>query len=273
MGVTLSALLDVGSEQLDRLARSADSLYRRYPVQGRTKLRWIEAPRDDLKHVQRLILDRLAYRLPTTEWAHGFVPHRSIVTHAQNHVSRPWVVTADIRGFFPSMSAARVAEALAPLELDVELSRTVALVTRAGRLPQGAPSSPHLANVIFASVDRELARLGWTYSRYADDLAFSGSGDPSRLVNDIRRIVLGHGFQLARDKTRIMGRHRRQWVTGLVVNDRVSVPRDARRLLRAALHRGGGSELLGRLSYVRFLHPGFADRERDDILRLGGPPP
>lgn len=269
--MNLSAILGLDEEKLESIARTAETRYRRYPIQGRSKVRWIEAPDEELKEVQRRFLDRLAYRLPTTEWAHGFVPERSIVTHARNHVGQPWVVTADLRDFFPSMSAERVFQALAPLEPD---ARVVALVTRAGRLPQGAPTSPHLANVIFGPVDLDLAELGWTYSRYADDLAFSGDGDPRRLVDGIRSVVEKHGFRLASRKTRIMGRHQRQWVTGLVVNDRVSVPRDVRRILRAALHRSRermDAEILGRLAYVRFVHPGFAERERYAILRLGGP--
>jgi len=273
MRLILSALLGLEEEQLDSLARTAKSRYRRYPIEGPSKVRWIEAPDPELKEVQRRLLDRLAYRLPTTEWAHGFVPERSIVTHARNHVGRPWVVAADIRDFFPSMSADRVAQALAPLELETDLPRAVALVTRAGRLPQGAPTSPHLANVIFGSVDHDLAKLGWSYSRYADDLTFSGDGDPRRLVDELRSVIAKHGFRLASHKTRIMGRHQRQWVTGLVVNDRVSVPRNVRRTLRAALHRTRapmGMELLGRIAFVRFVHAGFADRECDAILHLGG---
>lgn len=272
-GLILPEILDLGRPDLESLARTADARYHRYPIEGRSKVRWIEAPDPELKAVQRRILDRLAYRLPTTEWAHGFVPGRSIVTHASNHVGRPWVVVSDIRDFFPSMSADRVAEALAPLELGEDLPRLVALVTRRGRLPQGAPTSPHLANVIFSHADRDLAQLGWTYSRYADDLAFSGSGDPRRLVGEIRSIVERHGFRLAVRKTRIMGRHRRQQVTGLVVNDRVSVPREVRRAFRAILHAARdplGPELLGRLAYVRFMHPKLVDREWDDILRVGG---
>ena len=244
---------------LRALAPGADKRYHVYPLvsgKNKKKKRWIEAPDSELKAAQRWLLDNWLYHLAATGFAHGFVPGRSILTNAAEHVGRRWVVTADVRDFFPSITAGRIATCLAELELDAaDRSTVVQLVTRRGRLPQGAPTSPHLANLVARTLDLRLSGLArqhdWTYTRYADDLTFSaGSPDsadsadsadtampPHELLWAIERIVSDEDFQLAADKTHVMPHHQRQTVTGLVVNQRVALPKPRRRTLRAMLHR------------------------------------
>jgi retron-type reverse transcriptase len=240
--IRLGEILGVPPQRFSQIVAAADEMYCVYPLIKGKKKRWIEAPRAELKQLQRRLLDSVLYRLETDESAHGFVRGRSIVTNARRHCGRAWVVTMDIRDFFPSIGAERVDRQLGSL-LMTELDREnlVRLVTRNGRLPQGAPTSPHLANLVSRRLDLRLKRLahatGWTYSRYADDLAFSGEGEPRKLIPIVEQIVADEGFQPARQKTRVMSRHQRQVVTGLVVNDKLALPRPKRRLLRAMLHR------------------------------------
>lgn len=279
------------------LACEAEGRYHVYPlVSGKRvkKTRWIEAPDAELKAAQRWLLDNWLYQLAPTGFAHGFVPGRSILTNASHHVGCRWVVTADIRDFFPSITAARVHDCLAELDLDETQRQTVTqLVTRRGRLPQGAPTSPHLANLVARSLDLRLAGLaeshGWTYTRYADDLTFSSgsttSADslesdrgllpPQELLWVIERIVADEHFRLADDKTHVMSHHQRQTVTGLVVNHQVSLPKPRRRILRAMLHRleTSGPDALdlhqlqiaqGHLALARLVDPdGYARACRD----------
>tara|TARA_B100000700_G_scaffold262585_2_gene299224 strand:+ start:2983 stop:3744 length:762 start_codon:yes stop_codon:yes gene_type:complete len=236
--------------------------YTVYPLTAGRKTRWIEAPSHELKELQRDILDKLLYKLEPTEFSHGFLPDRSIVSNAQAHVGREWVVTADIKDFFPSITSAQVTTVLAELHLSPERQHIITeLVTRKGRLPQGAPTSPHLSNLVVRGLDRELGSLGWTYTRYADDLTFSGDGDTQDLLFKATQRVRRHGFKLAPKKTRVMPRHQRQVVTGLTVNEKVSVPKPLRRKLRAMIHNidnGPASEhqlqvANGRLSLARFV--------------------
>ena len=285
-------------DSLRPLAAEAGSKYHVYPlVSGKRvkKTRWIEAPDTELKAAQRWLLDNRLYHLAPTSFAHGFVPGRSILTNASHHVGRRWVVTTDIRNFFPSITASRVNDCLAGLDLDTEDRRTVVqLVTRRGRLPQGAPTSPHLANLVARTLDLRLAGLaqshGWTYTRYADDLTFSaGSPDapdshrdllpPRELLWIIKRIVTDEHFQLADDKTHVMPHHQRQTVTGLVVNQRVSLPKPRRRVLRAMLHRldTSGPEALdlhqlqvaqGHLALARLIDPGGYEQACRDLSGL-----
>ena len=235
---------------LGQLAATAENRYHVYPLvsgQRVKKTRWIEAPDTELKAAQRWLLDNWLYRLTPTTYAHGFVPGRSILSNASHHVGRRFVLTADIRNFFPSITADRVHDCLDTLDLDQPTQQTlVQLVTRRGRLPQGAPTSPHLANLVAGSLDLRLAGLarqhGWTYTRYADDLTFSTTSPkqfmpPEELLWVIERIVTDERFELAKNKTHIMPNHQRQTVTGLVVNQRLALPKPRRRILRAMLHR------------------------------------
>jgi hypothetical protein len=148
----------------------------------------------------------------------------------------------------------------------------VRLYARKGprRLPQGAPTSPALTNLICLRLDKRLeglaAKLGFTYTRYADDMTFSASGEAAKLTGTLLKavhdIVAAEGFVVHPDKTRIMRRHRRQEVTGLIVNDRVSVPRDTLRRFRALLHQiektGPQGKSWGRGGNVMVAAMGFA---------------
>jgi len=285
-------------ESLQSLAADAGSRYHVYPLvsNGRLKkTRWIEAPDTELKGAQRWLLDNWLYQLCPTGFAHGFVPGRSILTNAAHHVGRQWVVTVDIRDFFPTITAPRVRACLAEIDLDERQRHAVVqLVTRRGRLPQGAPTSPHLANLVARALDLRLAGLarshGWTYTRYADDLTFSAGATslpdtgcdilpPRELLCIISRIVAAEHFQLAPGKTHVMSHHQRQTVTGLVVNRRVSLPRPRRRILRAMLHRLKTSDpaavdlhqlqiAQGHLALARLIDPDGYSRACRDLTRL-----
>ena len=228
--------------EVNEQARTAGSRYHVYPLLMGHKKRWIEAPDAELKILQRRLLDRLLYELEPTRWAHGFTKGKSIVSNAAEHCGRQWVVSLDIKDFFPSVSRQQVAEVLGELLPDESECQLVAdLVTRRGRLPQGAPTSPHLANLVVRSMDdrlNEMARsLDWNYTRYADDMSFSGDVEPRSILSEGRKIVSAAGFKLSERKTTMRGQHQRQSVTGLVVNEKLALPREKRRRLRAMLHR------------------------------------
>jgi retron-type reverse transcriptase len=254
--------------------------------------RVISAPDAGLKRVQRAVLERLLAPLGLHDAAHGFAPGRNIVGNARVHVGQSVVVNADVRSCFPSVRWPLV---LAALRRDlsarlspVALSFLCDLCTSEGGLPVGAPTSPALLNRVLLKTDEILSAAaiarGVRYTRYADDLSFSG-GDAAVQMLGIARRTLGQiGLELDPRKTNIFRRGRRQVVTGLVVNDQVSVPRRIRRRLRAAVHRveqgqvplwqdeeQGLDALQGRLSFVRMVHPeeGAALMKRLGALKAG----
>lgn len=272
-------------ELLDAIPRD----YRVYELRNRSgKLRRIEAPNPTLKTVQRTLLRELLYRLQPHEAAHGFVPGRSVISHATPHAGRAWVVSLDIRAFFPSTREPAIRDVLhrLPDRSNEEIESILRIVTRRGSLPQGAPTSPHLANLAFHAIDVELEKLATTldlrYTRYADDLTFSSDRVVRGLIQAVGEIVEKSGYRVARQKTKIMGAHVRQLVTGLVVNERVRLPRELRRWLRAVQHdavthglevavqrSGGESEarLRGYLALLGMVEPEMLARELEALRR------
>jgi retron-type reverse transcriptase len=255
--------------------------------------RTLFAPHKNLATAQEWILENILSKLPTHPCAHGFVPGRSTVTNAAGHVSRDVVVNADLTDFFPTITFFRVrglfeqvgyspAAATILALLCTECPRRV--VTYAGKpfhvatgvrgLPQGACSSPALSNLISRRLDSRLAgiaaKLGWTYSRYADDLTFSADGEPTGkigyLLARIRHITQDEGFSVNEKKTRILRQSAAQNVTGIIVNDRPGVPREVVRRLRAILHRAKSE---GLAAQNRKQHPHFEMWVRGMIAYIG----
>ncbi len=234
--------------------------------------RLIEAPRPRLLHVQRRLLSDLLDRLPVHPAALGFRRGGSALAHARSHAGQPVVLRLDLEDFFPSTPRHAVervfrwagyrrpvARVLAGLCTTVTTSsvfgpptttaiplldarRRSAARLRQPHLPQGAPTSPALANLCAHHLDERLsalaARAGLTYSRYADDLAFSGAvstGAMRRLAHLVARIVADEGYRTNEAKTKVMTASVQQRLTGVVVNVAPAVARAERDRLEAIL--------------------------------------
>ncbi len=228
--------------------------------------RALEAPKDHLKALQRKVLGEIVSQIPAHPAAHGFVRGRSALTHALAHAGRLTVLRFDLADFFASVHAtllrAIFREAAYPDAVAARLAGICTTRTSRGdqlrrpgfrvgdaqwrrlrepHLPQGAPTSPALANLALYRVDARLYGLalafGATYTRYADDLTFSCDGPAGRLAAMVERVVRDEGFALRADKTRVMRSSQRQRVAGVVVNEGAAVARDEYDRLRATLHR------------------------------------
>ena len=209
-------------------------------------VRVINAPSAELKMLQRRILRRLLGGLACHAAARGFEKGQSIVTNAQPHCGAKVLLKMDIREFFPATSAERVREYFGRIGWDKQAADLLTrLCIHRGGLPQGAPTSPRLSNLVNHGMDARLAglaaRLGCQYTRYADDLTFSLPADNrdviAALIRITKRVCEELGYRLHQDrKLQIRRRYERQQVTGLVVNDAVNLPRATRRWLRAVEH-------------------------------------
>lgn len=254
--------------------------------------RLIMAPKRRLKSIQRKLLALLVEKLPVSEHAHGYRRGRGIRTGAEPHVGKRFLLRLDLTDFFPTITFARVRGLLIAVGYGYPVATTLAvLMTEAQRQPvevdgnvfyvpvgqrhcvQGAPTSPGLCNAIVLRLDRRLAGLarsrGLNYTRYADDLTFSGDidrGAAQKFRGAAARIVAQEGFVVNAGKTRLMGRGGRQTVTGVVVNQVLGLSKQERRRLRAAAHqfRNQGVEAVGtprrawldgKLAYLRMLNP------------------
>jgi hypothetical protein len=218
------------------------------------------------------VLLRLLNPLPQPPAVTGFVPGRSIVDNARPHVGQGVVINLDLADFFPSIGLVAVEAAFAALGWNLEAARILARIcTSGGALPQGAPTSPALSNLVCRKLDARLwalmTKYEGHYTRYADDLTLSlarlgknkrlrphvrGSGPsrrkpggPSRkLLTTVRTIIEDEGFRLQlKKRVRVQRAHQRQTATGLVVNRQVNLPRQTRRLIRAMQHRQRLGEL------------------------------
>ncbi|HWW75269.1 MAG TPA: reverse transcriptase family protein, partial [Pyrinomonadaceae bacterium] len=201
--------------------------------------RVIHEPEEELKRVQRLVQRRLLKRLRSHAAAHGFERGRSIVTAALPHARRAVVLRMDVRDFFAETSAARVETYFRRVGWNAEAAALLArLCTHAGGLPQGAPTSPRLSNLVNFRLDARLSALarsqGAAYTRYADDMTFSFDADEREnivaVIRTAKKILGEEGYRLHTDKKlRVLRRHARQTVAGLVVNEGVRLPRATRR--------------------------------------------
>ena len=214
---------------------------------GRRK---INAPGAGLKRLQRRILKHLLGRLEPHPAATGFRRGESFVTNAARHCGRDVVIHIDLVDFFPSIQAARVEHYFRTIGWSRSASRTLTrLVTHQDVLPQGAPTSPCLSNLVCRSLDsrlsKYLAKYDAVYTRYADDMTISLDGDSAAAVRNVIEVVLSiirsEGFRPhlgQKKRLDVRRQHQRQSVTGLVVNQQVNLPRETRRWLRAVAHRG-----------------------------------
>jgi RNA-directed DNA polymerase len=249
----LAYRLDMSEAEL----RAVPIAYMEFTIPKRSGgTRNITAPEPELKALQRRILRRVLARLKCHPATTGFQPDQSIVTNALPHVGKAVVVRMDLEDFFGATSDRRVRDYFGAIGYNREASDLlVRLCTHKGSLPQGAPTSPRLSNLLNHRLDARLAglarRFDAAYTRYADDMTFSFATDDRNAIGAVlgmtKYIAQEEGYRLhMRKKLRIRRRSSCQLVTGLVVNESVRLPRRTRRWLRAVEHRAatGGQPTL-----------------------------
>lgn len=267
----LALILGISPKLVYAMAHAPDRYYRRFelPKKGGGR-REIATPRVFLKVVQRWILHNILYRQPLPEFVTGFVPNKGILANAQFHVGRKYLLRLDLKDFFPTITLGRVKELYAGFGFPGSVSRFLArLSTLGGVLPQGAPTSPQVANLVFLPSDREISAIaehaGLSYSRYADDLTFSSDEPiPESAVNEVRAVIKKARFAINEEKVRNAGPGQRLLTTGLVVNVKAHPMRTLRRKLRARFYQAKlkprrflkeAHQLLGWAAYVNSYDP------------------
>jgi retron-type reverse transcriptase len=226
-----------------KLALRAHRHYRHFHIAKRSGgERIITAPSPQLKRIQRWIARHLLGSQNIHDAATAYRAGASIVVNATPHTNKDFVFNADIKDFFGSIDIKRVYKLFRALGYRKTLARNLTrLCTYRRKLPQGAPTSPAIANLVCVTLDEKLAQLcaqrGWAYTRYCDDITVSGDGLFGDGRQQIYRIVREEGFRINSRKVRLISKHGRQTVTGLVVNRKPNLPRRRRRQLRAIFHQ------------------------------------
>ncbi len=237
------------------------------PKKKKGEFRTITAPNAGLKSIQRCINSLLLESYTPHASAYGFVKNKSIVENARTHVGQNFIYNIDLKDFFPSIKAGRVFACLLlpPLSFD---KNTASLITdlccHEGRLPQGAPTSPTLTNIVCNRMDWRLTKLakryGLRYTRYADDITFSGMNnvfhEEGQFIKELRYFIGKEGFLINDDKTRLNNNYQRQEVTGLTINEKPNVSQKYVKQIRTILNNWEKSGYDHAQSvFLKFYHP------------------
>jgi retron-type reverse transcriptase len=226
--------------------------------------RLISSPKPKMRKAQTWINENILSQLVPSKYCYAFRPGTSIVDNAKQHLNKSILVKFDLKDFFPSITFSRVRGYFQYLGYNPGISTVLALLcTDAPRarvtvkgisaivalgersLPQGACTSPALANLIASRLDNRLSGFAayldedWTYTRYADDLTFSTSdaeADLAPLMGAVKRIAVDERFEINLKKTKVMRSPKRQSVTGLIVSSEVRIPKKVIKQIRALFH-------------------------------------
>lgn len=256
--------------------------------------RTICSPKNELKRVQRAILEALLWDFEMPQHVHGCVRGRSIVSNAQPHVNKPLVLTIDIKDFFGSIGVVLVNKIYQEhFHCDEHCAELLTKLTTYGNfLPQGAPTSPTLANIAALPLDQSILEIcqqnlvSFGYSRYVDDITLSGDSKLALLLPEFYRAVINNGFTANKDKLKVGLPANRQKVTGIIVNKKLSPPKKLIRKIRQQLHYCGRfgiedhceregttpedflNQINGMLGYIRLTQPEVADEFKIKLTKI-----
>ena len=247
--------------------------------------RHLSIPQLPLKQVQGWINRHILSKVPPSPFATAYSRGMSVLGNARPHAGKPLLVKADLTSFFSRIPFKRVFGVFARMGFFGAVCTQLAnLCCCDGALPQGAPTSPALSNLVLKQMDGRIAgfcqRRGITYTRYADDMSFSGDFKASELLWFLRRVLPENGFEVNEAKTRTLGKGQKHRITGVVANEKPQADREYRRRLRQEVYylkkyglhahlqrykadrkervsrRKYLQKLLGRINHVLFLNPG-----------------
>lgn len=217
--------------------------------------REINEPLPSLKEIQEWIYKEILCNIKISPYAKAYVHGKSIKDNAKFHKRQNKVLTIDLKDFFPSICFNKVMKVFFNAGYRKPVAVLLAnLCCLDDSLPQGAPTSPCLSNIIASALDDKIVDFvknkNIRYTRYADDLTLSGDFDEKIVINKIRKIVSSEGYKINPDKTRVRKRNQRQEVTGIVVNEKLQVSRKDRRDFRRVLYYIDKYGLEEHLKYV-----------------------
>lgn len=221
----LSLVCGAPKELIAKMMFSDDKFYTIARIPKKSgEIRELHIPSVELKYLQRWILDNILNKINVSPYATGFCNNKSIVDNAKIHIGKECILNMDIKDFFPSITFKMVFRIFVYFGYTKELSFVFAkLCTYEDSLPQGSPASPYISNIVCLKIDKRLSSLAKkyqaNYSRYADDITFSGNAGIKKLITIASEILFEEGFLTNEKKTRLQYSCQRQEVTGLVTNN------------------------------------------------------
>ena len=238
----LGLLIGIKSSYFYKVTNEDKLFYRKFSIKKKNgDSRIIHEPLPNLKIIQKWILENILYKLEVSKFAKAYIPTISVKDNVRFHRKQKYVLKLDIKDFFSSLSEIHVYKIFKKIgytdSLSVLLSK---LCTLKGVLPQGASTSAYLSNLILLDFDKSVSlyclERSIRYTRYADDLTFSGEFDHKALLNFIDYKLKALGLKLNQSKTRLLRQNQAQVITGIVVNEKIQVPRDYRKRIRLEVY-------------------------------------
>lgn len=238
----LAALVGYRTTYLKRAAKFTKFYYRSFTIKkSNGKLRILMEPLPSLKEIQTWILENMLSEVPVSKFAKAYVKHRSLKENVKHHRNKEGVLTFDIAAFYDSVRFEDIEKVFSELGYSGVMSNLLAKLTSFnGHLPQGAPTSPYLSNLILREFDHKISDYcinnNIRYTRYADDLTFSGEVKLLKMGNLVEEELDKLGLNLNPDKTKLRKFSQRQMVTGIVVNEKTQIPKFERNFIRNEVH-------------------------------------
>lgn len=288
----LSLLVGYDLSLLYKISNAPKSFYRNFQIKKKSGgIRYISEPLPTLKIIQRWVLDNILNYIEISKFAKGFRANYSIKNAAKFHLNQNYILSLDIKDFFPTISSNRIYSLFLRLGYCSQIAMMLTKIsTLDDSLPQGAPTSPLLSNIVSIKLDKRIGgfalKTGLRYTRYADDIAISGNDiHVGSVIKFIRKILLEEGFELNEEKTRLMLPHQRQEVVGITVNKKINASKKLRRSVRKDIYyikkygldshmanrnitkRNYLRHIIGLVDFILFLRPDDNDmREAKKLL-------
>lgn len=239
----LCALLGLKKYFVTSVIFNSKAFYRNFKIKKRSGgYREIRAPYPSLLYMQDWIYKEILIKCKVNATAHGFVKKRSILTNANVHKGQAYLLKMDLKDFFPSISINWVVQVFKQIGYTNDVAFYLASICCLEEaLPQGAPTSPVLSNIVASFMDKRFYKLcqeyGYKYTRYADDMAFSGSFISPSFIDVVSGIIENCGFEVNKKKTRLFGKKGNKIITGIsLANNEVRIPRNYRRGLEQEIY-------------------------------------
>ncbi|KHE07953.1 retron St85 family RNA-directed DNA polymerase [Citrobacter braakii] len=260
----LSHLIGIKYPEINNIIYSPSDFYRTFEIPKRTGgSREISTPYPTLMKCQRWIYENILLKIPTHHCAYAYKKEHSIIKNAMQHVNNTNVIKIDLKNFFPSIPINWVINLFAKLGYSNNIPFILsALCCNDNCLPQGAITSPSLSNILLYSLDERLfklsEKLGLTYTRYADDMIFSGKYTPPKTIEYIKHIIESYGFELNNRKTKILSTEKRKIITGIdISNNELKLPRRTRREIRKVMFFIKKYGLMNHMSNLKIKSPNY----------------
>lgn len=293
-----SELVGYKIDFLYSISNSQSSFYRKFKIKKKSGgHRIINAPLPSLKEIQNWILKNILYKIKCSKYSKAFKSKTSIKNHARFHKNKKFVLNVDIEDYFDNIKLSKIITFFISLGYSKNLSILLSnLCTFKNKLPQGAPTSPYLSNLITIKLDNELFEItkifspNLSYSRYADDITFSGNLFKNVILNRIFKVLNKHGFKINNKKIRVQNSNNRQVVTGLTVNETLNVNKNYRKEIRKLCYyiKKFGLEnhmnklgiqndkltymqkILGKINFILYINPNDKDmkKNKEEMIKI-----